>query len=77
MRTEEELLEELAELEHEQWSCWVCEVIATEDNLSPERLARWEKYSKIQYRCLSEKEKEADRFWAKAVLRVLNDKGEK
>jgi len=88
MRSEEEIranvIEQLAELEHEQWSTWVSILIAQEDNLSSQRLERYERLSKTEYRDLTEKEKDADRHWAEKafnicmqVARVLNDKGEK
>ena len=66
-----ELLEKLAELEHEQWSTWVSQVIATEDNLNPVRLERWERLSRKEYSELTEKEKDADRHWAERVLDIL------
>jgi RNA polymerase-interacting CarD/CdnL/TRCF family regulator len=77
-----EVIEILAELEHEQWSDWVSRVIATEDNISSARLKRWERLSRTIYRNLTEEEKEADRFWARKAydtiaqsIRILNEGG--
>lgn len=66
-----ELLEKLAELEHEQWSTWASILIAQEDNLSPARLERYERFSKTEYGDLTEKEKDADRHWAERVLDIV------
>lgn len=67
---QKELLEELAELEHEQWITWASD-IAKKEKLSPERLARWNKYL-IPYHDLPEDVKEHDRKWARKVLTSLH-----
>lgn len=59
-----ELLEELAEIEHEQWLHWAN---AVKGEVSPERAKRWESYM-VPYGELSEKAKDMDRVWAKRVL---------
>ena len=93
MRSEEEiraeLIEALANLEHEQWCAWAYEVGRTE-SISEERICRWNRLLTTAYTMLSEEEKEQDRIWARKayelclqkagfmkLARVLNDKGEK
>ncbi len=66
-----ELLERLAEVEHDQWVRWSKEIAASE-HISGERIERWRKYW-VSYRNLSEKDKEKDREWARKVLAVLRD----
>ena len=65
------VLERLAELEHEQWMKWAKSLMETE-SLSPERLARWDKYM-VPYDELDEKTKDYDRKWAKKVFEIIND----
>jgi hypothetical protein len=62
------MLEELAALEHEQWSHWTRHLL---DNLSPENIERWRQQIKTPYRELSEAEKEKDRIWARKVLATI------
>ena len=62
-----ELLERLAELEHEQWVAWSRAVAAEVD---PERRRRWEACW-VPYAELPEEVKEQDRVWARKVLEVL------
>jgi len=65
----EDLLEVLADLEHEQWIKWSKD-IAEKEKLSPERIARW-KSLWIPYLELSEEMKEHDRVWARKALQIL------
>lgn len=58
------LLEKLAEIEHEQWMHWANSV---KGEVSPERAKRWESYMK-PYSELSEEVKDMDRKWAKKAL---------
>jgi hypothetical protein len=70
------LREELAKLEHEQWELWSKD-IAEQENISKERLDRWKKCWK-KYDKLNEDAKEDDRKWADKVLNIINKyKGEK
>jgi hypothetical protein len=62
------ILEELAALEHEQWSHWTLHLL---DNLSPENIERWRQQIEMPYRELSEAEKEKDRIWARKVLATI------
>ena len=65
-----ELREELSALEHDQWIYWT-KGIAKEEDISKERLERWEK-EYIDYEKLSEKTKDFDREWADKVLKIIN-----
>jgi len=58
------LLEDLAEIEHEQWMQWAN---AVKHEVSPERAKRWERYM-VPYSEQSEGGKDIDRDWAKKVL---------
>lgn len=65
----EELLEQLAELEHDQWWKWA-KTLMEKENLSPDRIARWKK-DMVPYAELPEDVKEYDRKWARRVLDIL------
>lgn len=66
-----DLLEKLAEVEHEQWVSWAKSLIESE-KLSPVRLKRWDLYL-VPYSELEEKIKEYDRVWARKVLDIINE----
>jgi hypothetical protein len=65
-----EIIEKLADLEHEQWITWSKD-LAAKEQLSPERLARW-KECWVPYSELTEEMKEHDRVWARKVLSILS-----
>ena len=65
----EELVEEIARYEHLQWVEW-SKAIAEVENISPERLARWKKLW-VSYSRLPDDQKEADRKYARRVLKHL------
>jgi hypothetical protein len=67
MTEQERLLEQLAELEHEQWIIW-SQAVAAE--VSDERRKRWQELW-VPYRDLPEELKEQDRVWARKVLALL------
>jgi hypothetical protein len=67
----DDLLERLAELEHEQWQAWAREVAP---EVSPARRGRWQAYLR-PYAELPEEAKEQDRVWARRVLEVLRAAG--
>ena len=69
--SEQELLEELARLEHEQWATWTIYFL---DNMNIENLRKWEVQAETVYEKLSEQEKESDRFWARKVLEIIKKK---
>ena len=64
-----ELLEDLAELEHEQWVKWSVSITQTE-HISSERLERWKKLW-CSYSELSEEMKDEDRKWARKALEII------
>lgn len=78
-----DLVEVLAELEHEQWSHWInyqlkeCAVdleTMTEEECEEAR-DKWEHWvdlAQAPYAKLSEKEKESDRVWARRVLATIS-----
>lgn len=65
----EQLLEQLAELEHQQWMNWAQHLIQTE-NLSQATITRWQSFF-IPYDQLSESIKEQDRDYARKVMDVV------
>jgi hypothetical protein len=69
-----DIIEVLAELEHEQWMKWSKD-IADKETLSDGRLERWRKCW-VPYAELTEDMKEFDREWArKSLLIVLKEFG--
>jgi hypothetical protein len=67
-----ELLEKLADLEHQQWAHWTQYML---NNFTEENIARWRRQIETPYDNLSEKEKESDRKWAKKVLSLIENSG--
>ena len=63
------LLEQLADVEHEQWRHWAVSVLGSED-ISPERANRWSELDR-PYSALTEEEKEKDRMWARRVMEII------
>lgn len=68
---EEELIDKLAALEHEQWVSWVKSILKSED-ISKERAERWKELF-TPYDELTEEMKEEDRKWAQKVLDILGE----
>ncbi len=68
--TESDLIEIIAEIEHEQWMSWA-ESLMTEEKLSEERRERWEQFL-VPYDELPEDVKEHDRVWARKVLDAIS-----
>ena len=66
-----ELLEKLAELEHQQWMAWASKVLETE-NISDETRKRWESYF-VPYVDLPDNIEELDRNYARKVLKILQN----
>ena len=73
--TDEEIIESLAELEHEQWMKWADTIMQTE-KISDSRFARWASCM-IPYAELSEEMKEHDRVWARQALAILRKANKK
>ena len=67
----DELIEKLAELEHEQWQKWSKD-IAKNENISDDRFNRWANDCWKPYNELTEEMKEHDRVWARKVLELIN-----
>jgi hypothetical protein len=65
------LLEALAELEHEQWIFWSRNIAETE-TITEQRLERWKKLW-VPYRQLTEEQKASDRLWAEKVLKIFEE----
>ena len=70
---ENQLIEKLADLEHNQWWEWSRE-LSRKEKLSKERLDRWDKLWTF-YKFLSEKLKEQDRIYARKVVDILKEEG--
>ncbi len=66
-----DFIEELADLEHQQWSHWTKYFLS---NFDKQNVERWSAQIKIPYKMLSEKEKESDRIWARKVVKLIDDK---
>lgn len=66
----DELIEILAEIEHNQWMEWSKALVTNEKRLSFARIERWKKLWK-PYKELSEEEREQDRVYARKVLDAL------
>ena len=64
-----DLLEKLASLEHDQWVEWTKD-LAEKETISQDRKNRWKKLW-IPYEELSEEKKEEDRKYARKVLKIL------
>ncbi len=67
---DEDLIEELAELEHKQWWDWAKDILKSED-ITEERAKRWKENSFKPYKDLSEEQKDMDREWAEKVLKIV------
>jgi hypothetical protein len=65
-----DLIEELSDLEHEQWMGWAKDILKSED-ITKERSDRWEEDSFKPYSELTEEQKDMDREWAEKVLKIV------
>lgn len=65
---DKELLEKLAELEHNQWCHWTKYFLSMR---TKENENHWREQMRIPYSELSEEEKNSDRSWARKVLEVI------
>lgn len=68
---DENLLEKLADLEHQQWEKWARTVLEQE-KISKDRKARWQSYF-VPYDQLTDEVKEYDREYARKVLDILRE----
>ena len=67
------LIEELAELEHKQWIDWT-RAVSLSENISSTTVERWEKLW-CPFSELPERQKNADRSYAREVVKLLRKKG--
>jgi hypothetical protein len=67
---EEDLIEELSELEHEQWCDWAKNILEIED-ISKKIEERWKKYNFKPYKELSVEQKYMSIKWARKVLKIV------
>jgi hypothetical protein len=65
-----ELIESLAEIEHEQWMHWSKAVAG---DVSDATRNKWQR-SWVAYAELKEEVKEADRVWARKVVKLLRQR---
>ena len=65
-----DLLENLAELEHQQWAHWTEYMI---NHMTQENIAKWINQINTPYSELTEQEKESDRKWARKVLERIKE----
>jgi len=65
-----ERIEDLARLEHQQWIDW-SKNIAEFENISKERLERWEKLW-VDYDLLTEEQKDQDRVYCAKIFSLFN-----
>lgn len=63
-----ELIEQLAEIEHEKWSEWHR---YARTNWDKAHLERWNRQAVTSYKALSEEEKESDRLEVRRYLPVI------
>jgi hypothetical protein len=66
-KTQEKLIEKLAELEHQQWIEWSKALAGADEKISEDRLDKWAGLWK-PYKKLSEEQKEKDRIFARKVI---------
>lgn len=69
-----EIIEKLAEIEHNQWVEWSQELFKSEKRLSFARIERWKLLWK-PYSELTEEQKEQDRIYARKVLSAIQTNG--
>lgn len=75
----EDLMEQMAAVEHERWSKWIkyqfgkCVRDANGSLIVPHDLVeRWQRQAATPYEALSEKEKETDREEVRTILKTLH-----
>ena len=58
---------------HSMWMSWAKKIVQ-EENISKERIKRWEKECFLPYEELSEEMKELDRKFARKIITITNEK---
>lgn len=74
----QELIEQMAALEHEQWAHWTAYMLTMLCKDHPElnhdeNVLRWSRQILVEYKNLTEKEKESDREWARKSFDIARD----
>ena len=67
-----DFIEELANLEHEQWQHWTKYFLRYHHCKNYRK--RWKKQCQTKYKDLSETEKKSDKVWAEKVVKLIDDK---
>ena len=62
------IIEELSDLEHDQWAHWTEYML---DNNDAENHKRWRRQIATDYEDLTEEEKDGDREWAEKVYEII------
>ena len=73
---DKELIEKLAELEHDQWSHWEKYRETAEHKLNKDgvpNLDNWRRQRATLYKDLTKKEKDSDRKWAYKVIKIITE----
>jgi len=75
------MLEKSAALEHEQWAHWTHYMLTLLCKDHPElnkdeNVLRWSRQINVEYKDLTEKEKESDREWARKSIAIYADYAE-
>jgi hypothetical protein len=70
-RLDEELLERLSDLEHQQWANWAQSILKSE-TISEERKERWNTMF-VNYEYLPDNIKEYDREYARKVMAIVKE----
>lgn len=68
---EKDVIEKLADLEHQQWILWAKDILKSE-KINEERAKRWKDLF-IDYKDLSEEMKDKDREWARKAYKIIKD----
>lgn len=68
---EKDVIEKLADLEHQQWMLWAKDILKSE-KINEERAKRWKDLF-IDYKDLSEEMKDKDREWARKAYKIIKD----
>jgi hypothetical protein len=71
-RRRNELIEKLANLEHEQWCYWTHQLVSA-GRIPDWLVVKW-KQSWVPYAELTEEAKELDRTWARRALEIMEER---
>jgi hypothetical protein len=80
-KTDEELLEELADVQHQIWSQWMVHLFSrcrrnpdgSSETIPDDLVVRWKRQMATDYADLTEREKNSDREQAREVMAVLGE----